>query len=168
MSGKVSSSKGKGGAKKSGQKYQNKFAFAPNKYSAVAQKRAAMPVQGVCQRCMDIIQWKKRMNKYKPLTQPKTCTGCLRRTVVDAYHVICKDCAATNNCCAKCQESHELVEFNAQKPAAVVLKEQQDLQRIVESMTERMRRSYHRKLDRGDQEAADAILARAEASAAQK
>ncbi|KAI8928094.1 hypothetical protein BC831DRAFT_449798 [Entophlyctis helioformis] len=72
MPDRISSSKGKAGAQKGRQKYQNRTAFTPNKFSPVALKIAARPVQGVCQRCLDIINWRKRMGKYKPLSQPKT------------------------------------------------------------------------------------------------
>ncbi|KAI8907971.1 hypothetical protein EDD86DRAFT_173499, partial [Gorgonomyces haynaldii] len=87
---------------KSGQKYQNTVAFTPNKYSPVALKRAATVIKGVCSKCWEQIEWKKQFNKYKPLTQPKTCTQCKQRKVVDAYHVLCKDCAADRKVCAKC------------------------------------------------------------------
>ena len=72
MSQKVSSSKGKSGQKKQGQKHKNQFAFVPNKFSSVAIKIASLPIEGVCRRCTEILQWKQRMGKYKPLTQPKT------------------------------------------------------------------------------------------------
>ncbi len=68
----MSSAKGKAGQKKQAQKYQNHFAFVPNKYSTAALKIAAISIEGVCQRCKDILEWRQRMGKYKPLTQPKT------------------------------------------------------------------------------------------------
>ena len=72
MAGKGSSAKGKAGQRKQGQKHKNQFAFVPNKFSAVALKIASLPIEGVCKRCTDILQWKQRMGKYKPLSQPKT------------------------------------------------------------------------------------------------
>ena len=48
------------------------------------------------------------MSKYKPLTQPKTCASCKRKSVRDAYHVFCKDCASDKKVCAKCNLSNDL------------------------------------------------------------
>lgn len=58
MSSKVSSAKGSKGQKKPAQKHKNTFAFLPNKFSPAALKIAATPIQGVCQRCKDILEWK--------------------------------------------------------------------------------------------------------------
>jgi hypothetical protein len=109
MSGKVSSSKGKKGSKKPAQKHQNTFAFQPSKFSAMAQKIAATPSHGICQKCVDILEWRKRMNKYKPLTQPKKCVECGSKTIKEAYHVICNACAETLEKCAKCLELKDIV-----------------------------------------------------------
>ncbi|KAH6562722.1 hypothetical protein BASA50_007440 [Batrachochytrium salamandrivorans] len=164
----VSSAKGKRGTKKGAQRHQNSFAFTTNRFSPAAIKISHLPVQGVCQRCLDIIQWKKRMNKYKPLTQPKTCTTCLQRTVVDAYHVICKGCSKSRNCCAKCQEQHELMDANFEKPNEQVVRESQEQQALIDGLTERQRRSYLRKVGRGNGEAAKKVLDHAELMAKNK
>ncbi|EGF77663.1 hypothetical protein BATDEDRAFT_91619 [Batrachochytrium dendrobatidis JAM81] len=161
----VSSAKGKRGTKKGAQRHQNSFAFTTNRFSPAAIKISHLPVQGVCQRCLDIIQWKKSINKYKPLTQPKKCTICLRKTVVDAYHVICKSCGSEKNCCAKCQQVHQLVGANVEKTNDQVVRETQEQQVLIEKLNERQRRSYLRKIGRGDSEGAEKVLTRAESMA---
>ncbi|KAI8826846.1 uncharacterized protein EV422DRAFT_14259 [Fimicolochytrium jonesii] len=161
MTPKVSSSKGKSGTQKSGQKYQNSFAFKPNKNNAAAVKIYNTPAKGICQRCLDIIDWRKRMNKYKPLTQPKTCLACHQKRVTDAYHVLCKGCAETRKVCAKCQEGTDIVQPEVKTPADL-LKESQEQQRFLAAMTERQRRSYLRKMERGDEDGAKKIVVAAE------
>lgn len=59
------------GAKKEGQKHQNKFAWRPNKNSKIDKKIKALPVYGLCKRCTEVILWRKKFRKYKPLTAPR-------------------------------------------------------------------------------------------------
>lgn len=65
----------KGNTRKSGPpKYQNKSTFK-NVYHDTSKKTQNIVntvVAGVCVRCKDIIDWKIKYKKYKPLTQPKT------------------------------------------------------------------------------------------------
>eukprot|EP00052_Salpingoeca_macrocollata_P023614 m.208376 g.208376 ORF g.208376 m.208376 type:complete len:98 (+) comp22075_c0_seq2:966-1259(+) len=62
----------RGNAKKKGQKYKNKTAFKLDKYGKNPHVKAvtSVVVAGVCVRCRDIIEWKKKYNKYKPLSAP--------------------------------------------------------------------------------------------------
>lgn len=68
----VMSSK-KGNNKKKGQKYQNRSAFKNNLHdsSKTTKQINGLFVGGVCERCRDIIEWRKKFKKYKPLTAPK-------------------------------------------------------------------------------------------------
>jgi hypothetical protein len=66
MSGRVST-----GGKKTGQKYQNTEAFRHNRASKKTAKILAMPISHVCTHCREILEWRKKYRKYKPLTQPK-------------------------------------------------------------------------------------------------
>ncbi|XP_042304635.1 uncharacterized protein C9orf85 homolog isoform X4 [Sceloporus undulatus] len=65
--------------------------------------------EGLCQRCKEVLEWRVKFNKYKPLTQPKKCVKCLQKTVKDSYHVICKPCACELDLCAKCGKREEIV-----------------------------------------------------------
>lgn len=93
-----------------GQKHQNATAFKNDKYGASVQvKKAKAKVHdGLCQRCKDVLEWKVKYNKYKPLTQPRKCVKCLQKTVKDAYHIICKPCALKLELCAKCGKKEEI------------------------------------------------------------
>lgn len=94
-----------------GQKHQNVTAYKNDKYGATAQvKKANSKVHdGLCQHCKDVLEWKVKYNKYKPLTQPRKCVKCLQKTVKDAYHIMCKPCALKLELCAKCGNKEEIV-----------------------------------------------------------
>lgn len=94
-----------------GQKHHNVTAFKNDKYGASAQvKKAKSKVHdGLCQHCKDVLEWKVKYNKYKPLTQLRKCVKCLQKTVKDAYHIICKPCALKLELCAKCGKKEEIV-----------------------------------------------------------
>ncbi|KAH9604248.1 hypothetical protein KSS87_009451 [Heliosperma pusillum] len=57
-------------------KHQNKFAWKPNLGIKINETepggrfRPLAEIGGVCQRCKDQIEWKRKYGKYKPLTEP--------------------------------------------------------------------------------------------------
>ncbi|XP_035591483.1 uncharacterized protein C9orf85 homolog [Oncorhynchus keta] len=109
----------KGNASRSrGQKHQNTTAYKNDKYGASVQVKIANSKvhEGLCQRCKEVIEWKVKYNKYKSLSQPRTCVKCSQKTVKDAYHVICKTCALKLELCAKCGKKEDIViPVNTQK-----------------------------------------------------
>ncbi|KAJ2846667.1 hypothetical protein IWW36_004239 [Coemansia brasiliensis] len=137
------------GAKKGAPKYQNKFAYSHNKGSKKTQKILSLPIDGLCRRCTDQIEWRKQYRKYKPLTVPKKCVGCQLKKVKKAYHVLCDDCAASKGVCAKCQENAHIVE-NTSKTSQDVAEEEQLVRQKLAGLRERERRSYLRKMERGE------------------
>lgn len=160
------------GSRKSGQKHQNSFAYVPSKHSPKVVAIAAMPTFGgkllllsvVCKRCYEIIEWKKKMSKYKPLTQPKTCANCKRKTVRDAYHVFCKDCASDKQVCGKCTLPNDLYIGEKESKINQKIQESRSLSsniQIQESLNERQKRSFRRKIENGDEEGANRILQQA-------
>ncbi|CAG8717232.1 5396_t:CDS:2, partial [Acaulospora morrowiae] len=134
--------------KKGAQKYQNTFAFHANKNSKKTKTINSLPIDGVCQKCKDIIEWRKKYKKYKPLTVPKRCVGCEEKTVKEAYHILCNKCATEKGACAKCQEVTQITSSGV-KSDKELLQEQQELERILSTLSERKKRSYLRKLERG-------------------
>lgn len=138
------------GAKKGAPKHQNAFAYSHNKSSKLTKKIMALPVDGLCQQCTDKIMWRKQYRKYKPLTIPKKCVSCQLKKVNKAYHVICDGCAQQKDICAKCLEPKHIVEVKNKKTSQQLQKEEQDLENKLAAMRERERRSYTRKLERGD------------------
>ncbi|XP_042304633.1 uncharacterized protein C9orf85 homolog isoform X2 [Sceloporus undulatus] len=91
------------------QRHQNAQRFRNDDSSAQRKKINAKVHEGLCQRCKEVLEWRVKFNKYKPLTQPKKCVKCLQKTVKDSYHVICKPCACELDLCAKCGKREEIV-----------------------------------------------------------
>jgi hypothetical protein len=103
----------------------------------------ASPNEGLCKRCTLQIEWKKKYRKYKPLTQAGKCLSCHQKTVTRAYHKYCEKCALTKKVCAKCIEPKDIVRtFNEKELAR---KEEEELEKMVNSMTERQRKTFFRK-----------------------
>jgi len=76
--------------------HQNQFAFRHNPKSKKTAQILESPIAGVCRRCHDKLEWRKRYRKYKPLTQPAKCNLCRRSNVRAAYHTICGSCAQSS------------------------------------------------------------------------
>ncbi|XP_063151198.1 uncharacterized protein C9orf85 homolog isoform X2 [Candoia aspera] len=93
------------------QRHQNAQAFRNDKYDSSAQRKkiSAKLHEGLCQHCKEVLEWRVKFNKYKPLTQAKRCIKCLQKTVKDSYHIICKSCACELELCAKCGKREDIV-----------------------------------------------------------
>ncbi|OEL26261.1 hypothetical protein BAE44_0012722 [Dichanthelium oligosanthes] len=89
-------------------KHQNTYAWKPNLGRKINETepggrfRPLSEITGVCQRCRDQIDWKRRYGKYKPIVEPAKCQKCGKRTVRQAYHNVCSDCSKNLGICAKC------------------------------------------------------------------
>ena len=67
----------RGNVKKSGtQTYQNSFKYKHNTKSKKTAKILDTPLDLLCKKCLDLIQWKIDYRKYKPLTKPHRCNLC--------------------------------------------------------------------------------------------
>ncbi|ORX93054.1 hypothetical protein K493DRAFT_302945 [Basidiobolus meristosporus CBS 931.73] len=157
------------GAKKGPQKYQNTVAYKHNKNSKKTRAINALPISGLCQRCHDVLEWRKKFRKYKPLTTAKkwysdcslsipytfsdilslNSVCCGQKSVKEAYHVLCNKCADDKKVCAKCQESKQILPSTV-KDEKVLMAERLQEERLLASMSERERRSYLRKAERGE------------------
>ncbi|XP_077105167.1 uncharacterized protein C9orf85 homolog [Ranitomeya variabilis] len=93
------------------QKHRNVTVFKNDKYdsSSKTKKINCKQHDGVCQRCKDVLEWRVKFSKYKPLSQPRKCVKCLQKTVKEAYHIICQPCALQLELCAKCGKKEDLV-----------------------------------------------------------
>ncbi|CAG8833789.1 32179_t:CDS:2, partial [Gigaspora margarita] len=136
------------GKKKGAQKHQNSYAFHANKNSKKTKLINSLPINGVCKRCKDIIEWRKKFKKYKPLKTPKRCVCCDEKTVKEAYHILCNKCSKDKGVCAKCQGSDDIVTSDV-KDDKELLQEQQEFDSILSSLPERKKRTYLRQLERG-------------------
>jgi hypothetical protein len=92
--------------------HQNKFAFVANKHCSKAMAIVEMPLGGVCAHCLDVLEWRKRMNRFKPIKNIGKCQVCQQRNITQvpqpmqslfafvvmacffqSYHRICDACA---------------------------------------------------------------------------
>ncbi|KAL7720838.1 Uncharacterized protein QTN25_002054 [Entamoeba marina] len=80
-----------------------------SKCASIYKKIKELPNEGLCQKCHDIIEWKKKFHKYKPLKVPGVCLVCRQKTVRYAYHTVCQKCASEKGICAKCREKKEII-----------------------------------------------------------
>jgi len=97
-----------GNTAKQGQKYQNTSKFKHNKNSLLTRKiRDTTPLDNLCKRCLDILEWKINYRKYKPLTAAAKCIKCEGRNIYKAYRQICDSCALSKKLCSKCMEPTE-------------------------------------------------------------
>ncbi|KAK4426258.1 putative protein C9o [Sesamum alatum] len=133
-------------------KHQNKFAWKPHSGQKInptevgGQLRPYSEVTGVCSRCKEQIEWKRRYGKYKPLTEPSKCQRCSKRNVRQAYHNLCAGCAKEHKVCAKCSCR---VDNIVGRDLSEVEAEQKALEEAIKNARERDRRTLLRAMDKG-------------------
>lgn len=129
------------------QKHQNKTVFKNDLHdnSTKIKKLNAMSISEVCTHCSEVIQWKIKYRKYKPLTKPRACTRCNQRNVKKAYHVLCRDCALALKQCAKCFTSSETSEVIPPEPSTEEkIRLDLEMKQLIKSLSERKRRTFLR------------------------
>jgi hypothetical protein len=126
----------------------------------------SLPIRNLCDRCQQIVEWRKNYRKYKPLTVPKKCVKCEQKKITDAYHIICNDCAHAAGVCAKCTEvaiDYAEQEHQQQNSGSAFEQKIVALEKKLKQtkMPERKRRSCLRKLgkDSVDEEVIEEIEA---------
>ncbi|KAI3658825.1 hypothetical protein MP638_005831 [Amoeboaphelidium occidentale] len=156
----------KGNNKKTSQKHKNTFSFTHNKNSKKTKLILSLPIRNLCDRCQQIVEWRKNYRKYKPLTVPKKCVKCEQKKITDAYHIICNDCAHAAGVCAKCTEvaiDYAEQEHQQQNSGSALEQKIVALEKKLKQtkMPERKRRSCLRKLgkDSVDEEVIEEIEA---------
>ncbi|KAF4375954.1 hypothetical protein CsatB_021041 [Cannabis sativa] len=132
-------------------KHQNKVAWKPNAGVKINETevggrfRPLSEVTGVCPRCRDQIEWKRRYGKYKGLTEPAKCQSCTKRAVRQAYHNLCNGCAKEQGVCAKCRCNVKQI---VGRDISEVEAEQKELQEAIKHARERERRTLLRTLNK--------------------
>ncbi|KAL8137442.1 hypothetical protein V2J09_003443 [Rumex salicifolius] len=133
-------------------KHQNTYAWKPkagikiNETEPGGRLRPLSEITGVCQRCRDQIDWKRKYGKYKPLSEPSKCQKCSKRTVRQAYHSLCTGCSKEHKLCAKCccrvgqTVGRDITEVEAEKKM---------LEEAIKNARERERRSLLRAMNKG-------------------
>ncbi|XP_026764517.1 uncharacterized protein C9orf85 homolog [Galleria mellonella] len=130
-------------SRKRAQKHQNKTAFK-NDLHDTSQKTKflnSMELKGVCKRCKDILEWKIKFKKYKPLTAPRKCVDCEQKSIKYAYHLLCSNCALKKTVCAKCCKP-----FDDQIKEEI--NEDKTIQQMLKGLPERKRRSIIRYINK--------------------
>lgn len=137
----------KGAPKKKAPKHQNNYTFQHNKNSKKTKKILEIPNNGLCKRCYEKIEWKKKYRKYKPIKQPRKCNVCEQKKVTRAYHSICDDCGSELGVCLKCMN---LEVFKSEKEIEEeMLQEEEDVEEMLEGLPLRVKKSYLRKKEKG-------------------
>ncbi|KAF7269953.1 hypothetical protein GWI33_017043 [Rhynchophorus ferrugineus] len=133
------------------QKYKNRTAFKNNLHDTSNKTKMinALQIGDVCQRCKDIIEWKIKYKKYKPLTQPKKCVKCGNKAVKRAYNIMCLECAHKLAVCAKCGQSKDLVEQLPNEQEKIKLDE--EMKALLKSLPERKRRTFIRYMNKKEE-----------------
>ncbi|XP_058080159.1 uncharacterized protein LOC131228496 [Magnolia sinica] len=133
-------------------KHQNQYAWKPNAGHKINETevggrlRPYSQITGVCARCKDQIDWKRRYGKYKSLVEPAKCQRCGKRAVRQAYHSICSACSKALGVCAKCS-CH--VDRIIGRDIMEVEAEQKVLDEAIRSARERDRRTLLRAMNKG-------------------
>lgn len=133
-------------------KHQNSYAWKPNLGRKINETepggrfRPLSEITGVCQRCRDQIDWKRRYGKYKPIVEPAKCQKCGKRAVRQAYHNVCRDCSKDLGICAKCcTRVNELVGKDVNEEES----ERKALEEAIKGARERERRTLLRIMNKG-------------------
>ncbi|PIN01950.1 hypothetical protein CDL12_25537 [Handroanthus impetiginosus] len=141
-----------GGHRRGPPKHKNKFAWKPNSGCKInptevgGKLRPYAEITGVCPRCKEQIDWKRKYGKYKPLFEPAKCQRCSKRNVRQAYHNLCNGCAMEHNICAKCSCR---VDHIIGRDISEVEAEQKTLEEAIKNARERDRRTLLRAMNKG-------------------
>jgi hypothetical protein len=87
---------------KKGQKHQNTFTFKHNKNSMLTKKIRETPLDLLCKRCLEKLEWKINYRKYKPLSASCKCIKCEQKNIYKAYRSVCDKCAIDGKICSMC------------------------------------------------------------------
>lgn len=142
----------KGGTVRGAPKHQNRVVWKPNagvkkNETEVGSKlRPFAAITGVCPRCKQQIEWRRKYGKYKQLTEPSKCNDCGKRAVRQAHHTLCTDCSKKRNVCAKCCKTTDtIIGGNVDQEA----EERKQLEEALKTMRERDRRTLLRMMAAG-------------------
>ncbi|CAG0895183.1 unnamed protein product [Cyprideis torosa] len=139
----------RGNTKKAGPpKHQNSKAFKNDLHDRSGKQKQinAVEIVNVCQRCAEILEWRIRYRKYKPLTQPKKCCKCEQRRIRRAYHLVCEPCSLAHELCSKCGKKEKIM---VKKDTSIDHRKlDAEFAREVKELSERKRRTFMRYLDK--------------------
>ncbi|EDK31303.1 hypothetical protein TTHERM_00646841 (macronuclear) [Tetrahymena thermophila SB210] len=138
----------KGDNKKSGQKYQNRTAFKITFDTKAIEIHQRVPLDHLCQRCIDQIKWKMQYNKYKKSNTEARCVKCQQKNIFKSYRHACDKCANAHKICAKCLTPNEQLSTNPQEEQRKEERIQKEMEDYLSKLRERTRRTLLRKIQK--------------------
>ena len=141
-----------GNNKKKGQKHQNTYTYHHNKGSLISRKILSSPLDFLCERCLDILSWKVKFNKYHPLKNPGKCNQCLGKNIYKAYRTICDSCATKDGKkrCTKCgEEVEEYAKPDVRNNPEAGVKKKSPVMELVKTLKKKYQKTVYRKINTG-------------------
>ena len=141
-----------GNNKKKGQKHQNTYTYHHNKGSLISRKILSSPLDLLCERCLNILSWKVKFNKYHPLKTPGKCNQCLEKTIYKAYRTICDGCALKDGkkFCTKCgEEVEEYAKPEVRNNPEVGVKKVSPVMELVKTLKKKYQKTIYRRINKG-------------------
>ena len=141
-----------GNNKKKGQKHQNTYTYHHNKGSLISRKILSSPLDLLCERCLDILSWKVKFNKYHPLKNPGKCNQCLGKNIYKAYRTICDLCAIKDGKkrCTKCGEEVEnYATPDVRNNPEIGVKKKSPVMELVKTLKKKYQKTVYRKINTG-------------------
>ena len=137
---------------KKGQKHQNTYAFHHNKGSLISRKIQSSPLDLLCEKCLSIMEWKIKYNKYHPLKNPGKCNKCLEKNIYKAYRTICDKCAVREDkkYCTKCgEEVSEFAKPSSRNNPEAGIKKKSPVMEVVKNLKKKYQKTVYRKINKG-------------------
>ena len=141
-----------GNNKKKGQKHQNTYTYHHNKGSLISRKILSSPLDLLCERCLEILSWKVKYNKYHPLKTPGKCNQCQEKTIYKAYRTLCDGCATKDGKkrCTKCGEEVEnFAKPDARNNPETGVKKVSPVMELVKTLKKKYQKTIYRKINKG-------------------
>ena len=141
-----------GNNKKKGQKHQNTYTYHHNKGSLISRKILSSPLDLLCERCLEILSWKVKFNKYHPLKNPGKCNQCLGKNIYKAYRTICDSCAVKDGKkrCTKCGEEVEnYATPDVRNNPEIGVKKKSPVMELVKTLKKKYQKTVYRKINTG-------------------
>ena len=141
-----------GNNKKKGQKHQNTYTYHHNKGSLISRKILSSPLDLLCERCLEILSWKVKYNKYHPLKTPGKCNQCQEKCIYKAYRTICDGCATKGGKkrCTKCGEEVEnFAKPDARNNPETGVKKVSPVMELVKTLKKKYQKTIYRRINKG-------------------
>ena len=141
-----------GDNKKKGQKHQNTYTYHHNKGSLISRKILSSPLDLLCERCLNILAWKVKYNKYHPLKTPGKCNQCTEKCIYKAYRTICDGCATKDGKkrCTKCgEEVDNYAKPDARNNPETGVKKVSPVMELVKTLKKKYQKTIYRRINKG-------------------